>query len=456
MRSTDKANYDYVVLQATDNSIPFYESMGFVRVGAVTEVDEAEKNKEACSDDTPDSVSEGDDLVAEPVPEGSPEKPDALALPGHIVSCALATFTVQKAGTTINDIAKRFQVDPWDICYLNRTIYDGVTASSRLLQGTMLRVPLKKKTFRSKSEKTRASQTAQFKYFIAKENDTPRKIAKMHEISCRELVDANKHRHPGLLSNSRLKQGTKIRISHLDQADIVYKPYAHWSFPDDNFEEGEPSYMMARKLNRRRGAAALNRSCLASLASYNSGHEPTELLIPPSPVRQPKTPATSSLLKREKPTSHPDEPKAPKRPLSSFFLFASEQRELQKEKFEGQPPKEISKVLGDQWKALSEDAKVKYVDMGTIAKEEYYKKKAVYDEEMAAFRAKHPQWEGGTLAIHTSPPADCTKRELFNMVVKLKPEAVTEGCEYKYWYVLTYIPDLKWCHLAPLVKVRSA
>ena len=30
-----KYNYDYVVLQATDNSIPFYESMGFVRIGCI-------------------------------------------------------------------------------------------------------------------------------------------------------------------------------------------------------------------------------------------------------------------------------------------------------------------------------------------------------------------------------------------------------------------------------------
>jgi hypothetical protein len=27
-----------------------------------------------------------------------------------------------------------------------------------------------------------------------------------------------------------------------------------------------------------------------------------------------------------------------------------------------------------------------------------------------------------------------------------------EGKDYKYWFVLTYIPDLKWCHLAPMVQ----
>ena len=32
---TSKYNYDYVALQATDNSVPFYESMGFVRIGCI-------------------------------------------------------------------------------------------------------------------------------------------------------------------------------------------------------------------------------------------------------------------------------------------------------------------------------------------------------------------------------------------------------------------------------------
>ncbi|GKY93198.1 hypothetical protein MPSEU_000287600 [Mayamaea pseudoterrestris] len=39
---------------------------------------------------------------------------------------------------------------------------------------------------------------------------------------------------------------------------------------------------------------------------------------------------------------------------------------------------------------------------------------------------------------------------LYNKVVRLKPGVMTEGSEFTYWYVLTYIPDLKWCHLAPM------
>ena len=33
-------SYDYLVLQATDNAIGFYEKMGFMRVGAISKPDE--------------------------------------------------------------------------------------------------------------------------------------------------------------------------------------------------------------------------------------------------------------------------------------------------------------------------------------------------------------------------------------------------------------------------------
>jgi len=37
--------------------------------------------------------------------------------------------------------------------------------------------------------------------------------------------------------------------------------------------------------------------------------------------------------------------------------------------------------------------------------------------------------------------------QLFNRVVRIDGEDA-----YEYWYVLTFIPDLQWCHLAPLQR----
>ena len=51
-----------------------------------------------------------------------------------------------------------------------------------------------------------------------------------------------------------------------------------------------------------------------------------------------------------------------------------------------------------------------------------------------------------SLSSHSSLTLTITQA-LFNKVVKRK----TPG-EYEYWYVLTYLPDLQWCHLGPLVQ----
>ena len=41
------SQYDYCVCQATDNAVPFYESLGFVRVGAIARYETTPK---ACGD----------------------------------------------------------------------------------------------------------------------------------------------------------------------------------------------------------------------------------------------------------------------------------------------------------------------------------------------------------------------------------------------------------------------
>lgn len=433
MKATNDANYDYVVLQATENSIPFYESMGFVRVGAVTEVTEAEQNK-SIFDQRSNSEASVQSL------EDSPDQTNRIVLPDHIVVCDHFTYTVLKAGTSVNDLAKQFGVDSWDICYLNKSSYKGITPSSRLIKGTMLLIPSNDKADASKTEKSVTCASDGPRYYIAKENDTPRKIARLCNVNCIDLVEANKARLPGLLSNSRLKDGTKVRISHLDAPDIVNKPYAHWSFPDDDFEEGEPSYMMALKLNRRRGRLAQDTPVRDSMASSLSGYEPTTLLLPPSPTptKQIIRPVDSSA-KRKKLVFHPDEPKPPKKPMGAFFQFCAEQRSAQCSQLEGLPVPAASKYLADQWKGLAEEQKTAYINMSARAKDEYLAARANYEKEVAIFRSKYPPVEEETSDLSATPDTSSlgddtgARRDLFNKVVKLKPQAVTEGCDYKYW-----------------------
>jgi hypothetical protein len=231
-------------------------------------------------------------------------------------------------------------------------------------------------------------------------------------------------------------------------------PFHNRSFPDDNFEEGEPGYMMALKLNRRRGNAARKCPVESSLAVPVSDYEPTALLLPPSPPPvKPVALPVKSLINREK-KLHPDEPKRPKKPLGPYFLYAAEQRDIQRNKLEGMAAGAVSKFLSDQWKELPEASKAKYVKMAAQAREEHFEAKAKYEKELAAFYVKYPPSEEAEVPFPASASSVAESEVgLFNKVVKLKPQAITEGSDYKYWYVLTFIPDLKWAHLAPMVEV---
>ena len=54
-----------------------------------------------------------------------------------------------------------------------------------------------------------------------------------------------RHIRARLQVSSELLQGTRLQIRHVEYES---DEYCHWTFPDDNPEHAEPSYMMARRL----------------------------------------------------------------------------------------------------------------------------------------------------------------------------------------------------------------
>jgi len=65
---------------------------------------------------------------------------------------------------------------------------------------------------------------------------------------------------------------------------------------------------------------------------------------------------------------------------------------------------------------------------------------AIFERIAKAKAAAEKAAEDG--AVEEPPP------KLFNRVVRIDGETAA----YEYWYVLTYLPDLQWCHVAPLEK----
>ena len=99
--------------------------------------------------------------------------------------------------------------------------------------------------------------------YVAKEDETPRMIAKMFGLDLQCLVKLNKGQYPTLTANSRLRKSTQLRLpnpgdrdvfipaSKLDEKGAGWYAYCHWTFPDQKVEDMTASYMMVRRLQRR-------------------------------------------------------------------------------------------------------------------------------------------------------------------------------------------------------------
>jgi len=463
------ANYDYLVLQATDNSIGFYESVGFVRVGAVTYEDD-QKNKDSPSSPAPktsppskkpkamaakmtgdstsgesshgsisDTTMESDDIgavVAEPLAPSSSDAPDQnddLARPANIVSSPLEIHIVKQGGWTPADIASRHKVDPWDVVFLNRDIYPDLSIRSKLKKGTTLFIPKPQveDLHESTENQTLSKEETPNKWFVAKENDTPRKIAKIHGVACTNLVQANVSRLPELQASSRLKSGTRVKVNNLDKVDRICKQYCHWSFPDDSsVENGEPSYMMVYKVERKtvRAPREVRNSLVVKVQTY----QPPSLLL--------ETPKSQKVVTKRR-RNLPRPPVPPPKPPSGFNVFQDHQKQLFPELHTSSI--ETKEVTQTKWKQLSKIKQARYENVAKDCAEHF-------SEAQEKYRVAHAKWKEDCDKL---PPMEIVLEKddnLFSKVVKLGDDAL-EGKQYTYWFVLTYIPDLKWCHLAPMI-----
>lgn len=81
------------------------------------------------------------------------------------------------------------------------------------------------------------------------------------------------------------------------------------------------------------------------------------------------------------------DPNAPKRPLSTFFLFSQDERPAVKALYPNYSVGEIAKELGERWNKVSPEVKAKYELKATQAKQNY-------EVEMGKYRGKKPLMGG--------------------------------------------------------------
>ena len=75
-------------------------------------------------------------------------------------------------------------------------------------------------------------------------------------------------------------------------------------------------------------------------------------------------------------------PVPPKKPLTAFFKWSGDNREIFKKKNPELIQKELMSLLGEEWRKISEKDKKKYTDS-------FEKDKKKYDDEMRAYVEKY-------------------------------------------------------------------
>lgn len=91
-----------------------------------------------------------------------------------------------------------------------------------------------------------------------------------------------------------------------------------------------------------------------------------------------------SLVKKLRAKKHPN---APKRPMSAFLMYAQQQRKVLQAEFPDLPNADISKLLGETWRKLSDGEKLQF-----LMREQ---------EERKVYRAKMSRWNNDQKLINS-------------------------------------------------------
>merc|ERR1712228_857100 len=91
----------------------------------------------------------------------------------------------------------------------------------------------------------------------------------------------------------------------------------------------------------------------------------------------------------------PKDDKCPKRPLTSYFLYAQDVRAATKEEFPTLKITELAKEISKKWKLLTEEEKQPFIDQSDALKAKYKEDLKAYEgsEDQLAFQRKMEEWQ---------------------------------------------------------------
>ena len=159
----------------------------------------------------------------------------------------------------------------------------------------------------------------------------------------------------------------------------------------------------------------------------------------------------------------PPAPDKPRGRTSCYMYFNNEARPVLAKKHPDLKVTDIAKLVSAQWRELTDAQKAPYMAKSDIDKirwsaeyKKYKKKMEAYDKLILELfppkpkkkkkKKKKEKKQKRLVDVMEKPKA---LPMLINKVVRVALSA-TEESGWQYFFVLTYIPDLQWCRLAPM------
>ena len=233
--------YDYVVLQATDQAVRFYEKLGFARIGAVASF-ERPKNL-------------------------SPSSPENFDPPKTFPSLGSRLYWARRLTRSLLRKCVRFDDDLVFALPVDETLAPDYSS--------IVSTPMDLQTMRRKTVDGAEPALAAASYLAddleqdiqlmvnncLKYNDATSYLAKYAQRYLKKtsaVFSAAKERYADLYNipeDAVVDTNVARDFDHAADADDAVLGYVHWTFPDQPVEDQYPSYLMAKRL-RAPGASA--------------------------------------------------------------------------------------------------------------------------------------------------------------------------------------------------------
>jgi hypothetical protein len=154
-----------------------------------------------------------------------------------------------------------------------------------------------------------------------------------------------------------------------------------------------------------------------------------------TPVKAVPTKVAKNSGKKPRASKKAKDPNAPKKPLSAYMFFATENRPAIKAENPSFTFGELAKAVSDKWNAMSDEDKKPYTDKATADKARYAKEKAAYTPAPPAPAAPATPAVDEGMVEHFASFLRVQKSGVTNMFDKRKVMELANITEDQYRYI---------------------